>query len=84
MQVTVKEINKNLESLPKELFEQVNDYIDFLKSKYGKIHSEDWAGNLSDHQIESVKKGLEDIKKEKTLNHDTARKRIQDYISSKK
>ncbi|MDQ1163295.1 RNA polymerase-binding transcription factor DksA [Chryseobacterium sp. SORGH_AS 447] len=84
MQITVKEINKNLESLPKELFEQVNDYIDFLKSKYGKVHSEDWAENLFDHQIESVKQGLEDVKKGRTLNHDTAINRIQDYINSKK
>lgn len=84
MQITVKEINKNLESLPKELFEQVNDYIDFLKSKYGKAHSEDWVENLSDHQIESVKKGLEDVKEGRTLNHDTAVNRIQDYINSKK
>ncbi|WP_294251691.1 hypothetical protein [uncultured Chryseobacterium sp.] len=84
MQITVKEINKNLESLPKELFEQVNDYIDFLKSKYGKAHSEDWVENLSDHQIKSVKKGLEDVKEGRTLNHDTAVNRIQDYINSKK
>lgn len=83
MQITLKEINKNLESLPKELFEQVNDYIDFLKSNYGKIHSEDWAENLLDHQIESVKKGLEDIEKRRILNHDMAINRIHDYINSK-
>jgi DNA replication initiation complex subunit (GINS family) len=84
MQITTKEINKNLESLPKELFEQVNDYIDFLKSKYGKIHAEDWAEDLSDHQMESLKQGLEDIGKGRTLNHSTAVKGIQDYINSKK
>ncbi|WP_312902454.1 hypothetical protein [Chryseobacterium taichungense] len=84
MQITVKEIEKNLQSLPKELFEQVNDYIDFLKSKYGKIHSDDWAENLSDYQKESLKKGLNDVENGRVLNHETARMKIQDYIDSKK
>lgn len=31
METTIKDITKNLETLPKELLEQVNEYVDFLK-----------------------------------------------------
>jgi len=36
MDITIKEIEKNLKTLPKELFGQVNDYIEFLKHKHFK------------------------------------------------
>jgi len=36
MDITIKEIEKNLKTLPKELFGQVNDYIEFLKYKHFK------------------------------------------------
>jgi hypothetical protein len=43
MDITIKEIEKNLKSLPKEFFGQVNDYIEFLKSKYNETKTkEDW------------------------------------------
>jgi len=31
MEITIKDIEKNLQSLPKEFLNQVNDYVDFLK-----------------------------------------------------
>ena len=31
MEITVKDIEKNLKTLPKELLEQVNEYVEFLK-----------------------------------------------------
>lgn len=31
METTIKDITKNLETLPKELLNQVNEYVDFLK-----------------------------------------------------
>ena len=34
MEITIKDIQNNLKSLPEELLGNVNDYIDFLKSKY--------------------------------------------------
>jgi len=31
MEITIKDIEKNLQSLPKEFLNQVNDYVEFLK-----------------------------------------------------
>ncbi|MCD1118490.1 hypothetical protein [Chryseobacterium turcicum] len=36
MEISIKEIEQNLKSLPKEFFGQVNDYIDFLRYKHCK------------------------------------------------
>ena len=34
MEITIKDLEKNLKTLPKELLGNVNDYTDFLKEKY--------------------------------------------------
>ena len=34
MEITLKDIESNLETLPKEFLQQVNDFIDFLKYKH--------------------------------------------------
>ena len=34
MEITIKDLEKNLKTLHKELLGNVNDYIDFLKEKY--------------------------------------------------
>ena len=34
MEITIKDLEKNLKTLPKELLGNVNNYIDFLKEKY--------------------------------------------------
>ncbi|HJY13547.1 MAG TPA: hypothetical protein VJ304_12225 [Flavobacterium sp.] len=36
MEITVKDIQSNLETLPKEFLNEVNDFIDFLKYKHFK------------------------------------------------
>lgn len=36
MEITLKDIETNLETLPKEFLHDVNDFIDFLKYKYLK------------------------------------------------
>lgn len=36
MEITIKDIENNLETLPKEFLYEVNDFIDFLKYKYFK------------------------------------------------
>ena len=33
MEITIKDLENNLKTLPKELLGNVNDYIDFLKEK---------------------------------------------------
>lgn len=49
MEITIKDLENNLKTLPKELFGNVNDYIDFLKEKYTKI-KEEKIYNLSENQ----------------------------------
>lgn len=61
MEITIKDLENNLKTLPKELLGNVNDYIDFLKEKYTKIKDEK-IYNLSENQksILDSQEGLED------------------------
>ncbi|MFC7346335.1 hypothetical protein ACFQO9_06325 [Chryseobacterium zhengzhouense] len=48
METTIKDIESNLETLPKEFLHEVNDFIDFLKYKHLKEkHNEvpEWQKN---------------------------------------
>lgn len=84
MEISIKEIEKNLKSLPKEFLGQVNDYIDFLKSKYSESKFEkDWADNLTDFQKDSIQKGINDIENEKTYSHEEAKQKIKQYLLEK-
>ncbi len=61
MEITIKDLENNLKTLPKELLGNVNDYIDFLKEKYTKI-KEEKIYNLSENQknILNSQENLED------------------------
>lgn len=84
MDITIKELEKNLKSLPKEFFGQVNDYIDFLKSKYSETKIvTDWAENLTDSQKKSIDKGIDNIQNGKTYSHEDAKQRIKQYLFEK-
>ena len=80
MEITMKDLEKNLETLPKELLGNVNDYIDFLKEKY---LDKDWANQLSDSQKESIKKGISDIENGNIISHEEAKQKIRNYLQSK-
>lgn len=80
MEITIKDLEKKLKTLPEELLENVNDYIDFLKSKYKK---NDWAEDLTDFQKKSVEKGVADIENGNTLSHDEAKQKIREYLQAK-
>ncbi|SEW49171.1 Protein of unknown function [Chryseobacterium wanjuense] len=84
MEITLKDLENNIRTLPENFYEEVNDFIDFLKTKYTRANAEDWSGILSEPQRESIKKGIDDIENEKTLSHESAQKKIKDYIASKK
>jgi len=84
MNITIEEIKKNLQSLPKEFFGQVNDYIDFLKSKYSETKVEkDWAEDLANSQKQSIEKGIDDITNGKTYSHEEAKRKIKQYLLEK-
>lgn len=80
MEITIKDLENNLKTLPKELLGNVNDYIDFLKEKY---LTKDWANQLSDSQKKSVKKGISDIENGNTFTHEEAKQKIREYLNSK-
>ncbi|CAD7801008.1 hypothetical protein CHRY9390_00715 [Chryseobacterium aquaeductus] len=52
MEVTLKDVESNLENLPKEFLYQVNDFIDFLKYK----HLNDQQYKIPDWQKEEVRR----------------------------
>lgn len=84
MEITLKDLEDNIRTLPENFYEEVNDFIDFLKTKYNRTNENDWSGIISEPQRESIKKGVDDIENERTLSHESAQKKIKDYISSKK
>ena len=81
MEITIKEIEQNLQSLPEEFLGQVNDYIDFLKSE--NSGEKDWAENLTDSQKKSIDRGIEDIKNGNTYSHEEAKEKIKKYLLEK-
>ena len=80
MEITIKDLENNLKTLPKELFGNVNDYIDFLKEKY---LDKDWASQLSENQKKSIEKGISDIENNNTIPHQEAKQKIKTYLESK-
>ncbi|GGG61364.1 hypothetical protein [Epilithonimonas arachidiradicis] len=83
MEITIKDLENDLKSLPTELLQQVSDYVAFLKMKYTGQVNEDWADYLSESQKESISKGLEDIDNGKVYSHEEAKERIRNYLSEK-
>ena len=80
MEITIKDLEKNLKTLPKELLGNVNDYIDFLKEKY---LDKDWANKLSESQKKSIEKGISDIENGNIISHEEAKQKIRNYLQSK-
>lgn len=82
MEITINDIQNNLKTLPEGLLGNVNDYIDFLKSKY-RGEKEDWAENLTEFQKKSIERGISDISTGRTISHEEAKQKIREYLESK-
>ena len=74
---------KRQKSLPENLYQEVNDFLDFLKLKYNKKEQEDWSEKLSDKQKKSIEKGISDIESGNTFSHEEAKQKIREYLNSK-
>ena len=59
MEITIKDLEKNLKTLPKELLGNVNDYIDFLKEKYISKESKNSSKEETFKLTENQKKILD-------------------------
>lgn len=67
-----------MNSLPETLLEEVDKYIDYLNYKYS-----DWSDQLSQHQVELIKKGKADIEANNTMTNEEAKEKIQAYIKAR-
>lgn len=83
MPITIKKLEENIKTLPEDLYDEVNDFVDFLKFKYESLSSKDWSENLTEYQKSSIEKGLEDIEKGRTYSHEEAKQRIKNYLLEK-
>ncbi|WP_449399418.1 DUF2281 domain-containing protein [Chryseobacterium wanjuense] len=43
MEITLKDLENNIRTLPENFYEEVNDFIDFLKTKYTRTNTEEWS-----------------------------------------
>lgn len=83
MPITIKKLEENIKTLPEDLYDEVNDFVDFLKFKYESKDSKDWSENLSDFQKKSIDKGLSDIENGRVYSHEEAKQRIKNYLLEK-
>jgi len=83
MAITIKHLEENIKTLPEDLYDEVNDFVDFLKFKYESKDSKDWSENLTRFQQSSIEKGLSDIENGRTYSHEEAKQRIKNYLLEK-
>lgn len=76
--ITTSEVNQKINSLPLNLLEEVNNFIDFLTFK-----SKDWADDLSVNEKKLIEKGINDISTSKTYTHEQAKEIIKNHIINK-
>ncbi|WP_312768827.1 hypothetical protein [Epilithonimonas sp.] len=64
MEITIKDLENDLKSLPKELLKEVSDYVAFLKFKYGQdsneVKLEDWQKEILDERLLYLEKNPND------------------------
>jgi hypothetical protein len=77
---TISKINQKIKSLPANLLQEVDQYIDFLKYKNDQS---DWSESVSEDQLSLIEKGKKDIEEGRTYTHKEAKQKIADYIKSK-
>lgn len=60
MPITIKHLQDNIQTLPEDFYEEVNDFVDFLKFKYSATLD---GKNLYDWQKEILDERLNDLDK---------------------
>jgi DNA replication initiation complex subunit (GINS family) len=63
MPITIKHLEDNIKTLPEDLYDEVNDFVDFLKFKYSSIENHN---DIPDWQIEETSKRLKYISENPT------------------
>jgi DNA replication initiation complex subunit (GINS family) len=83
MPITIKHLEDNIKTLPEDLYGEVNDFVDFLKTKYESKNSKDWSENLTNYQKNSIEKGISNIENGRTYSHEEAKQTIKNYLLEK-
>lgn len=79
MAITIKHLEENIKTLPEDLYDEVNDFVDFLKFKYSSIENQN---EVPDWQIEETNKRLKYISENPTSI--VSESEMSDYIASLK
>lgn len=79
MAITIKHLEENIKTLPEDLYDEVNDFMDFLKFKYSSI---DNHNEIPDWQIEETNKRLKYISENPTSI--VSESEMSDYIATLK
>ena len=77
---TISKISQKIKSLPENLLQEVDQYIDFLKYKNDQT---DWSESMSEDELSQIKKGKKDIEEGRVYSHKEAKQKIADYIKNK-
>lgn len=79
MAITIKHLEENIKTLPEDLYDEVNDFVDFLKFKYSSIENQN---EVPDWQIEETNKRLKYISENPTSI--VSESEMSDYIATLK
>ncbi|WDF47916.1 hypothetical protein PQ459_05400 [Chryseobacterium sp. KACC 21268] len=79
MAITIKHLEDNIKTLPADLYDKVNDFVDFLKFKYSAIENQN---EVPDWQIEETNKRLKYISENPTSI--VSESEMSDYIATLK
>ena len=78
--ITVSQVNKKIESLPQNLLQEVDQFIDYLTNRSTQT---DWSEALSESQLGLIGKGKKDIEEGRVISHKEAKQKINEYIRTK-
>lgn len=79
MPITIKHLEDNIKTLPENLYDEVNDFVDFLKFKYSSIENQN---EIPDWQIEKTNNRLKYISENPTSL--VSESEMSDYIATLK
>ena len=58
MAITIKHLEDNIKTLPADLYDEVNDFVDFLKFKYSaknnQVDLQDWQKEILDERLNNL------------------------------
>lgn len=78
--ITASKLSKKIQSLPDDLLQEVDKFIDFLNFKSSNSN---WSEITTKEQNDLIKKGEDDILNGRVFSHSEAKEKIKEYIKSK-